>query len=100
MATGSNLTNDVLTGSGADSIYTGSDTWEWVGILFRNYSGGDVNLKIFVNGTTDAECVYDADLGTGESVYFQSKLGAGDEVLAEAGAATSISWFAEKDALA
>lgn len=101
MATGSDQTTGVLTGTGTqDTIVTGAHTWDAAGILFRNYSGVDVNLQVFVNGVDPKDVIVDVDLAAGESIRVSFELATGDVIKAEADAATSVSWFMDRNALA
>lgn len=99
MTVASDLTNGILTGSPTvDTVVTGGGT-EYDGVFFHNYTGGAVTLIIYLNGVATANQILNITLATLESVYVRQKLGSADTLRAMAGAATSISWFTEKDAL-
>lgn len=96
MTVANDLTTGVLTGSGTqDTVHTGAGT-EYEGVLFRNYSGSPVTLKVWLNGVADKDKVIDRSLPAGYKIFMRQRLGNADTVRAEAGAATAISWFLEK----
>lgn len=99
MSVSSDLTKGVLTGSGTqDTIRTGAGS-EFNACFFRNYSGGDVTLIVWENGIADSDIILDITLETKGSINVRCKFGSGDDLRAEAGAATSISWKLETDLL-
>lgn len=102
-ALSSDLTQGTLTGSGTqDTIATADagskqETWS---VVFRNYSGSDVTVDLFANGTAEqnkfAEFSLDASGGFAVATL---TVGPSDELKAEASAGTAVVWTCTKGIL-
>jgi hypothetical protein len=90
-----------LTGAGTqDVLRVATNIAESHAITFTNYSGGDVVLKLFINGVADVNRIgAGIKLETCEVAVLRQKLGGGDDIRAEADTATAIAWTDEMDTL-
>lgn len=96
------VTQGTLTGGGTqDTIATaavGSAQETWA-VWFRNYSGASRTLKLWVNGVADQNKIAEFTLLTLEYCVLNISVGPGDDMRAEASAATAIAWTCIKGIL-
>lgn len=97
MAVTSDVAQGTLTTSAA-TLVTGAAAATFVDITFTNYSGADVTLDLYMNGSADGNRLGKAitvDANGGYVEWTGIRLGSGDTIQAKASAGTSIAWTAE-----
>lgn len=97
------ITKGTLTGSGTQDIVAtagGGSAQETYSIVFRNYSGSNRTVTLYINGTTSTD-VFDSETvdASGGRLVLTISVGPSDIVRAEASAGSSIAWFCSKGIL-
>jgi len=97
------ITKGTLTGGGTQDIVataSGGSAQETYCVIFRNYSGTDRTVTLYLNGTTSTD-VFDSETvdASGGRLVLTISVGPSDVVRAEASAGSSIAWFCSKGIL-
>lgn len=96
------VTSDIIAQGNLTStssvIRTGGGTENHV-VTFRNKTGGEVTLTIYLNGNTDAKEQVALQFADAETVVFRCVLGNGDTIEAKISSGTTVYWTDEMDAL-